>query len=135
MKIGIPTFGSDGGKSGISRYLISLLREFARIDGPDEYELITYPDEKHLFDLGSPKVQLTCLSTTLRSPARNILWHQTVLPRLCHRRGWDVLFLPAGNRRLPPVPRLAQFMTWPRFMSITSTIQPECFMSAASCLS
>jgi glycosyltransferase involved in cell wall biosynthesis len=37
----------------------------------------------------------------LRSPVRNVLWHQASLPGFCRERGFDVLFLPAGNRRLP----------------------------------
>jgi glycosyltransferase involved in cell wall biosynthesis len=39
--------------------------------------------------------------THLHSPVRNVLWHQLELPRCCRERRFDVLFLPAGNRRLP----------------------------------
>ena len=31
----------------------------------------------------------------------NIAWHQTALPILAARRGYDALFLPAANRRVP----------------------------------
>jgi glycosyltransferase involved in cell wall biosynthesis len=37
----------------------------------------------------------------MRKPLLNVLWHQTALPRWCRRQKYDVLFLPAGNRRLP----------------------------------
>ena len=30
----------------------------------------------------------------------NVAWHQACLPGYCRRRGYDVLFLPAGNRRV-----------------------------------
>ncbi|HCQ00811.1 MAG TPA: glycosyltransferase family 1 protein, partial [Candidatus Latescibacteria bacterium] len=29
------------------------------------------------------------------------LWHQTALPRLCRKQEYEVLFLPAANRRVP----------------------------------
>jgi glycosyltransferase involved in cell wall biosynthesis len=37
----------------------------------------------------------------IRPPVVNLAWHQTVLPFLCRKRGYDVLFLPAANRRVP----------------------------------
>jgi glycosyltransferase involved in cell wall biosynthesis len=101
MKIGITTFGGDGGKSGISQYIINLLREFAVIAAGDEIEVLVYEDEETIF---VPKVApFTTLRFpgSLRSTLKNIAWHQTALPKLCRQRGYDVLFLPAGNRRLP----------------------------------
>ena len=42
MKIGIPTFGADGGKSGISAYLIEMLKQFAQLEV--EGEVLVYPE-------------------------------------------------------------------------------------------
>ncbi len=48
MKIGITTFGGDGGKSGISQYIINILKEFAALEDRPDFEVIVYEDEKEL---------------------------------------------------------------------------------------
>jgi glycosyltransferase involved in cell wall biosynthesis len=102
MKIGITTFGADGGVSGISQYAMQLLREFEEIAGDHEIEVVMYEDEQAVFlpDPNSP-LRGVPMSTRLRNPLVSIAWHQLVLPWFCKQRGYDVLFLPAANRRLP----------------------------------
>ncbi len=101
MRIGITTFGGDGGKSGISQYIINLLREFPSLAPNDEFEVIAYDDEKDIFVSDSERMKVIGYGDSIRSPIKNILWHQRQLPKLCRERKYDVLFLPAGNRRLP----------------------------------
>ncbi len=101
MKIGITTFGGDGGKSGISQYIMNLLREFASLENAPDFEVIVYEDEKELFVPGPGRMSTLCFGKSLRSPVANIAWHQILLPNLCLKQKYDVLFLPAGNRRLP----------------------------------
>ena len=101
MKIGITTFGGDGGKSGISQYIINILREFATLPAGPDFEVIVYEDEKALFVPNPDSMSTLCFGNALRNPLTNIAWHQAFLPNLCRRRKYDVLFLPAGNRRLP----------------------------------
>jgi glycosyltransferase involved in cell wall biosynthesis len=101
MKVGITTFGGDGGKSGISRYIIKLLEQFASLDDGTEFEVIVYDDERTVFVPPSENMSAYCCGKGLRSPVINVGWHQAVLPFLCRSRAYDVLFLPAANRRLP----------------------------------
>ena len=101
MKIGISTFGGDGGKSGISQYIIQLIREFARQPDGCTFEVIGYGDERAVFVPECGGITHLPFGSNLRSPIRNVFWHQTSLPRYCRERAFDVLFLPAGNRRLP----------------------------------
>ena len=101
MKIGITTFGGDGGKSGISQYIINILREFAALEERPDFEVIVYEDEKALFVPDPDSMSTICFGDSLRSPVANIAWHQFSLPKLCRKQKYDVLFLPAGNRRLP----------------------------------
>ena len=101
MKVGISTFGGDGGKSGISQYIIQLIREFAQNPVGCTFETIGYHDERSVFIPESGGIAHLPFGSHLRSPIRNVLWHQTSLPRYCRERAFDVLFLPAGNRRLP----------------------------------
>jgi len=100
MRIGLTTFGADGGKSGISRYLISLLREFAQMPEMPELDIITYQHEREIFIPPQAPFTAQDISVSWQRPVKNILWHQLFLPSLCRRHGYDVLFLPAANRRV-----------------------------------
>ncbi|MDX2175658.1 MAG: glycosyltransferase family 1 protein [Candidatus Sumerlaeia bacterium] len=99
MKIGVCTFGGDGGKSGISRYIMSLLREFARDTRGHRIEVLAYADERSVFLPPEGALDAIEFPGSLRPPVRNIWWHQASLPGLCRERGYDVFFLPAANRR------------------------------------
>lgn len=101
MKIGITTFGGDGGKSGISQYIIRILEELARIDHPHSIEVIAYRDEESTYIPLSADFNSLLYEGYLRNPIVNVAWHQMNLPHICKNRKYDVLFLPAGNRRLP----------------------------------
>ena len=101
MKIGLTTFGGDGGKSGISQYIINLLQQFDDIRKEDQFEVAVYKDEREIFISDSSRLQPIEFSNRIRNPVANILWHQIILPGLCRKQGYDVLFLPAANRRAP----------------------------------
>jgi glycosyltransferase involved in cell wall biosynthesis len=101
MRIGITTFGGDGGKSGISQYIIKLLEELAGIDHGHGIEVIVYRDEQTIFIPSSADFTTLLYEGHLRNPVVNVVWHQVSLPQVCKERAYDVLFLPAGNRRLP----------------------------------
>lgn len=101
MNIGITTFGSDGGRSGIGRYTVNLLEQLPLLEDQTEYDLYSYRDEQTAFASASDRVSPRLISNRLRSPVMNIAWHQTRLSGWCRRLKHDVLFLPAGNRRLP----------------------------------
>lgn len=101
MKVGIPTYGCDAGKSGISRYVIELIKAMNEQRGEDVLEVLAVPEEAGIFaspGLGIEEIYPPGVST---SPPRNILWHLTQLPRVVRERQYDVLFSPAANRRLP----------------------------------
>jgi glycosyltransferase involved in cell wall biosynthesis len=101
MRVGIITFGGDGGKSGISHYIIRLLAEFSVMETDMEFEVIAYANEQDIFI--PPKTNLIPVpyGERLRNPVVNVAWHQLELPFVCRKRGYDILFLPAANRRMP----------------------------------
>ncbi|MEI7448774.1 MAG: glycosyltransferase family 1 protein [Desulfomonile sp.] len=101
MRVGITTFGADGGKSGMSQYIIKLLQQLALIPNGPEFEVIVYDDEKSIFVPPGEKMAPICFGKRLHNPLINLAWHLVSLPRLCQKRSYDVLFLPAANRRLP----------------------------------
>jgi glycosyltransferase involved in cell wall biosynthesis len=101
MRIGIVTFGGDGGKSGISQYIIKLLEQFDSLQERTDFEVVVYDNEKSIFIPSTNGMSSICCAQRLRNPVLNVAWHQIGLPRLCSKRGYDVLFLPAANRRMP----------------------------------
>jgi len=101
MRIGVTTFGADGGKSGISQYLINLMRAFAAAPEGNDFEVATYGDERSIFVPDSPHIASFSTADSHRGTVQDIMWHQTALPGICRSHRYDVLFLPAGNRRLP----------------------------------
>ncbi len=101
MRVGLITFGGDGGKSGISQYIIRLIEQFDSLSGDMEFEVVVYQDEKSIFVPNGSKIKSYCFSSALRNPVVNFGWFQIGLPWLCYRRHYDILFLPAANRRAP----------------------------------
>lgn len=103
MRVGITTSGSDCGRSGIGRYLQNLLRSMVQTAGRPELELLASRTESAIFDPGHPGISLTQTGQSVRAPIPDILWHLFALPGRSLCRRYDVLFLPAANRRLPYV--------------------------------
>jgi len=99
--IGITSFGGDAGKSGISQYIIHLLRAYCEAGLDDQFELFTYLDEKKFFVPPLNRYSILRFPDSCRHPVLNVAWHQLILPYWCHNRRYEVLFLPAGNRRVP----------------------------------
>ncbi|MBX7255457.1 MAG: glycosyltransferase family 4 protein [Candidatus Hydrogenedentes bacterium] len=101
MKVGILTFACDAGLSGIGQYLIRLLREFPQTAADLQFEVIGFHDELEAFLPAGHPYTTHVVCTLWKNPILNITWQNTVLPALCQKRRYDVLFLPAANRRLP----------------------------------
>lgn len=101
MNVGVTTFGGDGGRSGIGRYITQLLRALATLDNGAQWQVAAHADEASVFMPDAPHWKLSALSGRWRSPVANVAWHQLSLPSWCRAGKQDVLFLPAGNRRLP----------------------------------
>lgn len=102
MKIGITTFGCDL-KSGMSRYVTNLITQFSKIEKRDDFEVLSHENAKFEYFSGveSNNVKSKIVSEKLKNPLLNIAWHQAILPSICNRGKYDVLFLPAASRRSP----------------------------------
>jgi len=112
MKVLVTTFGGDGGKSGISQYIIQLLRHLPSVAPDMTFDVLLLEEEKAIYVADPDRIRPLLQNRLFRNPITNILWQQTVLPLLCARGGYDVLFVPAGNRRMPywaPCPSVGTF--------------------------
>jgi glycosyltransferase involved in cell wall biosynthesis len=100
LRIGVSAFGTDGGRSGIGRYLRALLEELGRLDGAGSHiELLVARSDRDSFP--GAHNERVCRDF-ISKPLASLLWHGTALPAISHREDYDVLFLPAANRRLVP---------------------------------
>lgn len=100
MRIALSASASDGGTSGISMYMRQMVSWLPSVGTGHQFDLLADEDDLPFLNAG-PAVGVVPLSRRLRSPLRNIAWHQVELPALVARRRYDVLFCMAGNRRLP----------------------------------
>lgn len=104
MKIGISTSVIQRGRTGIAQYVFNLVRELSRYTSEHEFLLFTLEEDIPLFDFARDQMRIIPVSEKHRPAAKNILWHQAVLPRLCQEHGLDVLHIPSYRRMLWPHP-------------------------------
>ena len=98
-RFGMTTLGADRGRSGIGTYVLNLIREFDAMALGDQFELVSSAAER--LDFAPRQTRYGVVEAGVApGPVPELLWHQAGLPRLVAERRWDVLFLPAANRRL-----------------------------------
>lgn len=98
-KIGVTTFGCDAGRSGIGIYLRRILEVWDSHPDASGMEILAHRAEEEVW--GRNSFAKRWVGGGFRRPLTNIFWHQSRLAPACRRGRYDVLFLPAGNRRLP----------------------------------
>ena len=108
MRVGITTSVIQRGQTGIAQYLFALLRALIECE-THEYTLFVLEEDRSLFDFASGKAQLVKVEERFRPACRDILWHQTALPRLAKKLHLDVLHVPSYRRMLwrAPCPLVA----------------------------
>jgi glycosyltransferase involved in cell wall biosynthesis len=99
IRVGIPSFGTDGGRSGIGSYMFELINRF---DAYEEFafELIGPKSDADHYLQHTSRIGFYPVEGADESPIRNYIWNQRKLPQICTERSYDLLFLPAANRRL-----------------------------------
>ncbi len=100
MKIGISAFAADGGKSGISQYMINVLQRLPRLDPAVRCVIFVPAAECGLFEPLPPGSEIVSVPDWMAHPVASILWHLFLYPVLLRRHRCDCAYLPAGNRRL-----------------------------------
>src|SRR5215469_14791682 len=100
MRIGISTSVIQRGQTGIAQYLFALLRAFQPRADNLQFVLFVLEEDLPLFDFAKEQMQIVPVPERFRSPIKNILWHQTSLPRLVREYRLDVLHVPSYRRLL-----------------------------------
>lgn len=104
MNVGLSTSVIQRGKSGVARYVLSLVESFLPYSGEHRFILFVLEDDLPLFAFAEPQMTLVAVPERYRSPVRDILWHQIILPRLAHKYKLDVLHIPSYRRMLYRAP-------------------------------
>ena len=100
MKVGLSTSVIQRGKSGVAQYVFGLVNALARHASHNEFTLFVLEEDLPLFEFARKTAKIIPVSESFRSPVRNILWHQTVLPRLARAHGLEVLHVPSYRRMI-----------------------------------
>lgn len=98
MKVGISATKIRGGMSGIGRYVVALVR--AMLDErPDvRLHIFVLQDDRPLFDFARGQAEIITVDEKYRSPLRNVLFHQRVLPQEAKRLNLDLIHTPSYRR-------------------------------------
>ncbi|MEW6160672.1 MAG: glycosyltransferase family 1 protein, partial [Verrucomicrobiota bacterium] len=104
MNIGISTSVVQRGKTGVGQYVLSLVRAFLPYASSHRFILFVLEEDLPLFEFARGFMTLVSVPERFRPPVRNILWHQTALPRLVRAHQLDVLHVPSYRRLLWPRP-------------------------------
>ena len=106
LTVGISLFACDHGTSGIGRYMIQLVGTLLADHPEHRYHIWVAEEDVKVFpflaDGTAPHVTLHPIADRWNAPAWSLVWHAAILPSLLRKAGVDVLYLPAGNRRLVP---------------------------------
>lgn len=97
----------EGGASGIGVYIREMVGEISRREDV-RLSVFGLKDERELLDIG-PDAAFVSVPMRFSALASNLLWHAAILPVLASLHRVDVLFLPAGNRRMTMAPPFAGF--------------------------
>ena len=100
MRIGISTSVVQRGQTGIAQYLFALLRAFLPFTGQHRFTLFVLEQDLPLFAFTKDKMEIVTVPERFRPPVKNIVWHQTELPRLVRQHKLDVLHVPSYRRLL-----------------------------------
>jgi glycosyltransferase involved in cell wall biosynthesis len=100
LRIGVACFASDGGRSGIGQYLVNVVRRLPELAPADEFVLFAPRRDATLWAGLPTGAKFEYVDDRFDAPLPSLLWHSAVLPHRLRSHGCDVVFLPAGNRRL-----------------------------------
>ncbi len=100
MKIGISAYATDSGKSGISQYVANIVARLPEIAPNQGYLVFVNAADAEWVRSWHPALEVVTFPDWTAHPVASIFWHLTALPRELERYGCDLVFMPAGNRRL-----------------------------------
>ena len=95
-KILVSCLSYDNGQSGISDYINHTIEELSK---DHQLDVIILKKDVNIFPIKNKNIDFIEVSDKLARPLFSMLWHLFILPFKI-KKGYDLIFLPAGNRRL-----------------------------------
>ena len=106
LTIAVSLFACDHGLSGIGRYMVNVVGALVTAGSGHMWHVWGADEDVAVFPFrGSdrpPQVALHPVANRWNRPLASLAWHAACLARAARRCGADVIYLPAGNRRLVP---------------------------------
>jgi len=100
MRVGISAYATDSGKSGISQYAANVIGRLPVLAPEHRYTVFINDADAAWARTWHPDLEIVSLPDWTAHPVASIFWHLAALPGQLRRHRCDVVFLPAGNRRL-----------------------------------
>ncbi len=100
MKIGISAFAGDGGRSGISQYMANIGGRLAALAPWHQFVAFVNEADGDWVRSWHPRIEVVTFPDWTAHPVASIFWHLFRLGPVLASHGCDLVFLPAGNRRL-----------------------------------
>lgn len=104
MNTGFSTSVIQRGKTGVAQYVFALLKAMLPHAGKHRFHLFVLEEDLPLFEFAKDAMTLIPVPERFRPAGKNVLWHQTHLPRLARDLKLDVLHVPSYRRMLWPKP-------------------------------
>jgi glycosyltransferase involved in cell wall biosynthesis len=104
MNLGFSTSVIQRGKTGVAQYVFALLRAMRPHAKQHRFHLFVLEEDLPLFDFARDCMTLVPVAERYRPALKNVLWHQTELPRLARQYQLDVLHIPSYRRMLWSAP-------------------------------
>jgi len=97
MKILVSVLVFDEGKSGVADYTISVCRELSK---EHKLDVLIHPSDAGIFPVNNENISFRYVADYLKKPLLSMFWHLYILPVVLSAKRYDLIMLPAGNRRL-----------------------------------
>lgn len=97
MKVGIDTFASTGGRSGVGVYLLELLK---RLPTNAEFEFFGWDYDRYVYTDAVPSCEYVS-RCRFNGRTANAIWHLIRYPDFAQERNYKACFFPAAHRTIP----------------------------------
>ena len=97
MKVGIDTFASSGGRSGVGVYLLELIK---RLPSRADFEFFGWDYDRYVYSEAVPACEYVS-RCRFNGITANTIWHLVNYPEFAAQQGYQTCFFPAAHRRIP----------------------------------
>jgi glycosyltransferase involved in cell wall biosynthesis len=141
MRICIPTFLTTSQKAGIAFYTINLINALQEVDCENEYFILTYDDNKEMFEIHNPNFHKIIIPFKERNRLHLRLfiffYHTFLLKKFIRENNIDLVHIPSTwfvSKRIPTIITIHDIVEYKvsRYSKIFSKIKKQMVKTAIS---